>query len=126
MMREYEAFCDVQVLAFCVMSNHFHVLVEVPPKQNGGSVAMTDEVFLAKIKAMYSPLHYRDVEQLLERLRKSGADKAALELKAKYTCRMHDFSEFMKGLMTYNRTDFLTYLLTPLWFINSQIRSIQV
>jgi len=98
MMREYEAFCDVQVLAFCVMSNHFHVLLEVPPKQKGGAVAMTDEVFLAKIKAMYSPLHYMDVEQLLERLRRSGADKAALELKAKYTCRMHDLSEFMKGL----------------------------
>jgi len=98
MMREYEAFCDVQVLAFCVMSNHFHVLVEVPPKQKGGAVAMTDEVFLAKIKAMYSPLHYTEVEQLLERLRKSSSDKAALELKAKYTCRMHDLSEFMKGL----------------------------
>ena len=98
MMREYEAFCDVQVLAFCVMSNHFHVLLEVPPKQKGGAVAMTDEVFLAKIKAMYSPLHYMDVEQLLERLRKVGSDKAALELKAKYSCRMHDLSEFMKGL----------------------------
>jgi len=98
MMREYEAFCDVQVLAFCVMSNHFHVLLEVPPKQKGGAVAMTDEVFLAKIKAMYSHLHYMDVEQLLERLRKSGSDEAALELKAKYTCRMHDLSEFMKGL----------------------------
>jgi putative transposase len=98
MMRKYEAFCDVQVLAFCVMSNHFHVLLEVPPKQKGGAVAMTDEVFLAKIKAMYSPLHYMDVVQLLERLRESGSDKAALELKAKYTCRMHDLSEFMKGL----------------------------
>jgi len=98
MMREYEAFCGVQVLAFCVMSNHFHVLLEVPPKLKGGAVAMTDEVFLAKIKAMYSSLHYRDVEQLLERLRKAGSDKAALELKAKYTCRMHDLSEFMKGL----------------------------
>jgi len=98
MMREYEAFCDVQVLSFCVMSNHFHVLVEVPPKHKGASVAMTDETFLAKIKAMYSPLHYMDVEQMLTRFRESGADKAALELKAKYTCRMHDLSEFMKGL----------------------------
>jgi len=98
MMREYEAFCDVHVLAFCVMSNHFHVLVEVPPKQKGAAVAMTDEAFLVKIKAMYSPLHYMDVEQILDRLRKSGSDKAALELKAKYTCRMHDLSEFMKGL----------------------------
>jgi len=98
MMREYEAFCGVQVLSYCVMSNHFHVLVEVPPKKKGASIAMTDEVFLAKIKAMYSPQHYMDVEQMLERFRASGSDLAALELKAKYTRRMHDLSEFMKGL----------------------------
>lgn len=98
MMREYEAFCDVQVLAFCVMSNHFHVLVEVPPKLKGAVVAMTDDVFLSKIEAMYSPLYYMDVQQMLGRFRESGADKAALELKAKYTCRMHDLSEFIKGL----------------------------
>lgn len=98
MMREYEAFCGVQVLAYCVMSNHFHVLVEVPPKQKGAAVAMTDEDFLAKIKAMYSPAHSMDVEQMLGRFRESGADEAALELKAKYTCRMHDLSEFMKGV----------------------------
>ncbi len=98
MMRDYEAFCDVQVLSYCVMSNHFHVLVEVPPKKKGASVAMTDEAFLAKIKAIYSPLHYTDVQQMLERFRASGSDLAALELKAKYTRRMHDLSEFMKGL----------------------------
>lgn len=80
------------------MSNHFHVLVEVPPKKKGAAVAMTDEDFLAKIKTMYSPLHYMDVDQVLERLRESGADKAGLELKAKYTCRMHDLSESMKGV----------------------------
>ncbi len=29
LMREYERFCGVRVLTFCVMSNHFHMLVEV-------------------------------------------------------------------------------------------------
>ena len=32
MMREYEEFCGVRVLSYCIMSNHFHLLVEVPPK----------------------------------------------------------------------------------------------
>ena len=32
MIREYEEFCGVQVLSYCIMSNHFHLLVEVPPK----------------------------------------------------------------------------------------------
>ena len=72
MMREYEAFCGVQVLSYCVMSNHFHVLVEVPPKVKGEALEMSDEDFLAKMKAMYSTVYYRDLEQMLERLRSQG------------------------------------------------------
>ncbi|MGB0993276.1 MAG: transposase [Akkermansiaceae bacterium] len=98
MMREYEDFCGVQVLAFCIMSNHFHILVEVPPKVKDSPVEMSDEEFLRKMKAMYSPQHYRDVEQMIERFRSRRQGKAAEEFKAKYTCRMHDLSEFMKGL----------------------------
>ena len=104
MMREYEAFCGVQVLSYCIMSNHFHILMEVPPKTKGKAVDMSDEVFLSKMKAMYSTVYYRDIEQMLLRFRDGGvsgeaaSDTAAEELKAKYTCRMHDLSEFMKGL----------------------------
>ena len=29
MMRQYEQFCGVEVLSYCVMSNHFHLLVRV-------------------------------------------------------------------------------------------------
>ncbi|MES2571362.1 MAG: transposase [Verrucomicrobiota bacterium] len=29
-MRAYEEFCGVRIVTFCVMSNHFHLLVEVP------------------------------------------------------------------------------------------------
>ena len=29
-LRAYEEFCGVQVLTFCIMSNHVHVLVHVP------------------------------------------------------------------------------------------------
>ena len=47
---------------------------------------------------MYSKIYYRDLEQMLERLRSQGADKAAEEFMAKYTRRMYDLSEFMKGL----------------------------
>ncbi len=98
MMREYEAFCGVRVLSYCVMSNHFHVLAEVPPKVKGEALEMGDDAFLPRMKAMYSTVYYRDLEQMLERLRSQGADQAAEDLKARYTCRMHDLSEFMKGL----------------------------
>jgi REP element-mobilizing transposase RayT len=98
MMRQYEAFCGVKVLSYCIMSNHFHLMVEVPPKVKGEAVEMSDTDFLAKMKAMYSKVYYRDLEQMLVRFRSEGAAKAAAEFKAKYTCRMYDLSEFMKGL----------------------------
>ena len=82
MMREYEDFCGVQVLAYCVMSNHYHVLVEVPPKVKGAAVAMTDEDFLTKIKRLYSRPYYREIEEILQRFRDSGSDQAAMDLKA--------------------------------------------
>ena len=98
MMRQYETFCGVRVLSYCIMSNHFHLLVEVPPKEKGAAVTLSDEDFLARLKPMYSKIYYRGIEQMLERFRADGADGAALDLKAKFTCRMHDLSEFMKGL----------------------------
>ena len=30
LLRLYEEFCEVRVVTYCIMSNHFHVLVEVP------------------------------------------------------------------------------------------------
>ena len=30
LMREYEQFCELRVLIYCLMSNHFHILHEGP------------------------------------------------------------------------------------------------
>ncbi len=114
MMREYEAFLEVRVLSYVIMDNHFHLLLEVPPKKKGAAVEMSDEVFLAKIQAFYPSDHYVDVRQMLARFRKgesNGDSKGesegrsdgesngpAEELKASYTRRMHDLSIFMQCL----------------------------
>ena len=112
-MRKYAAFHDVQVLSYCIMDNHFHLLVEVPPKKKGAAIPMSDEAFLACLKAFSSQIYFTDIKQMLERLRESGSDKAAEEVKAKHTCRMRDLSCFMQGLKrrftqwfnkTHNRT----------------------
>ena len=106
-------FLEVRVLSYVIMDNHFHLLLEVPPKKKGTAVEMTDDVFLAKIKVFYSNAHYVDVREMMERFREGGSDGAAEELKASYTRRMHDLSIFMKCLKmrftqwfnnTHNRT----------------------
>ena len=98
LMRKYAAFHDVSVLSFCIMDNHFHLLVEVPPKKKGAPVPMEDDEFLAKLEAFASRAYYNDIKQMLTRFRAGGSDQAAEELKAKHTCRMKDLSCFMQGL----------------------------
>jgi len=97
-IRNYEFFCGVKVLSYCIMTNHLHLLVEVPPKKKGASVEVSDDELLARLKRLYSPEAYRDAKWMLEHLREEKSQAAAEEFKAKFTCRMHDVSEFMKGV----------------------------
>ena len=99
-IRKYEAFCGVKVISHCCMSNHIHLLLEVPAKKKGAPIDMSDEEFLQKLKALYSPEAYRDCESMLRSFREgmTKSDIAAEEYKAKFTRRMHDLSEFMKGV----------------------------
>lgn len=100
MMRMYESFCGVKVLAYCVMSNHFHILLEIPPQVETEEMRqeLSDEVFLAKLSGIYSAAHVKEVKRCMQLLNKNQATKAMRELKAKYTYRMGSMPEFMKSL----------------------------
>jgi REP element-mobilizing transposase RayT len=96
LLRAYESFCQVRVVTYCVMSNHFHVLVEVNPRPT--DQAFSDEWVLKQASAIYSKLSMRMLRQTLEGWRKGGNDKAAENLKEQYLRRMWDVSQFMKEL----------------------------
>ena len=111
LMRLYEQFCGVRVLTFCVMSNHFHILLEVPPRPAGEM--LTDEWILQKLTLIYSPEAVSEARFLLEKYASLSADNGpnaehpeaqekALEaytaLREKYLCRMWKLDEFMKVL----------------------------
>ena len=49
LMRECETFCQVRVLTFCVMSNHYHILLEVPKRPD---VMPTAEQVLELLKGL--------------------------------------------------------------------------
>ncbi|MBM3878988.1 MAG: transposase, partial [Verrucomicrobia bacterium] len=34
LLRRLATFCGLEVITYCIMSNHFHVLVRVPAEQN--------------------------------------------------------------------------------------------
>jgi len=94
LMRSVEAFCGVKVLTYTVLSNHFHILLHVPKRQH-----VKDEEFLRRLKELYRKREVRRVEKELRRYREEGQDDAAEALKARYTYRMYDLSEFGKTLL---------------------------
>lgn len=96
-MRMYENFSGCRVLSYCVMSNHIHILLEVPPMPAGG---LSDEELLTRLRAIYSQTVVAEVAEDLAIARKPGAPKnAAAEIHARYTYRMHDLSQYMKTVM---------------------------
>ena len=98
-MRMYENFSGCRVLSYCVMSNHFHLLLEVPPMVEGG---LSDELLLQRLSALYSEATVAEVAAELAEARKLGHDGEGVrvaEIHTRFTYRMHDLSEFMKGLL---------------------------
>jgi len=97
-MRVYEQFCQVRILTYCVMSNHFHILVEVPEPPEDRGRSWSDEKFLRHVSCLYSGPDYAEIKQTLHRLREQGAHAAAEEHRDQYFDRMWDLSQFMKTL----------------------------
>jgi len=95
-MRMAENFTGCRVLTYCVMSNHFHILVEVPPKPKEG---LPDEVLLERMGALYSKGRVAAVAEELVALRRRGNKVAEAALKESYCYRMNDLSQFMKVLL---------------------------
>jgi REP element-mobilizing transposase RayT len=95
-LRMQENFTGCRVLTYCVMSNHFHVLLEVPPVPEDG---FSDELLLKRLGALYSEAFVDGVAKELKIARKEGDEAMVAEIHARFTYRMHDLSEFMKTLL---------------------------
>jgi len=95
MMRCYEHFSGVRVLTYCVMSNHFHLLLAVPrrPAELPG-----DRELLSRAKAVFSPQDLGALRWKLEHWRRDGALAEVEALREKVCRRMWDLGFYMKGL----------------------------
>ena len=101
-MRAAEGFSGVEILTHSVLSNHFHVLLYVPERE-----AVSDELFIRRFGCLYERRRTASVASELHQLREAGQHEEAEALKARYTYRMYDLSEFAKTLkqrvtMSYN------------------------
>lgn len=96
LMRKLEGFHGIRAVTFCVMSNHFHLLLEVPDPE--GSAALDREEILRRIGLLYSPATVEDILQELKRAIASGDPRWEQEILDRYRRRMGDVSAFMKEL----------------------------
>jgi len=103
LMRAVEAFSGCKVITHGILTNHWHSLVYVPePKP------ISDDELLVRLMHLYSRIEVRGIAESLQYYRDNGQDAAAEAIKARYTCRMYDLSEFAKTLkqrytQSYNR-----------------------
>ena len=91
-MRVLEAFCQVRVLTFCIMGNHFHVLVEVPERP---AEDPTDAQLLEHLGILYGGRRLAGIRWELEQYRGQGNHAAAEALRQRFLRRMWDLSVFM-------------------------------
>jgi len=102
-LRMMENFSGCRVLAYCVMCNHFHILLEVTPRPKE---VLTDEQLLRRLGALYSEAFVATVEKELVQAREvaaigpaEDAETYVQRIHERFTYRMHDLSEFMKTLL---------------------------
>jgi REP element-mobilizing transposase RayT len=125
LMRMCEKFTGCRALSYCLMSNHFHILLEVPPMPEGG---ISDPELLERLGVFYNEVQVAEIVKEMEdaaivRMRgefemppveemgvpltaaeelvlaKRQAGRRVEEIRSRFTRRMHDLSEFMKSLL---------------------------
>lgn len=105
-MRKLEAFLGVRVITYALMSNHFHILLEVPDRAD--EPELTPEKLLSLLPVLYGKNTILDVEQELKRAEWNAEwTKKILD---RFDYRRCDLSYFMKELKQrftqwYNRTN---------------------
>jgi len=96
LMGKLEAFHEMRVVTYAVMSNHFHVLVREPERRR---TEISEEELVEKVRLLNGELAARELAQRFRLLGgDTGSEQAVEELKGKYLERMGDVSVFMKEL----------------------------
>jgi putative transposase len=90
MLWRQAQFCGVEIVTYCVMANHFHVLIRIPDL-----VEISDEVLVHRVLALYGR-RVPWVEALVSNLETNGSIDQGL--RDTLIRRMGDVSLFMKEL----------------------------
>jgi REP element-mobilizing transposase RayT len=93
LMRQVEAFTGVQVVTYCIMTNHVHLLLRVPQR-----TALSDGEMLARLERLCSPKAFAEFKDRWNRMIEQKSEAGLDELRQAVLARMFDISFFMKEL----------------------------
>ena len=93
MIWQMADFCGVEVLTYAVMSNHLHLVVRVPVKEESDGAVENSEV-LRRFGVLYGVQRMQETGALLAQ----GAEAEWLTFRGKYLPLMHDLSWFVRLL----------------------------
>lgn len=91
MLRRAERFSGVRVLNYCVMGNHFHLLLEVPQR-----CEIPDAELDVRVRALYGESRARRIFARWDAMRRLGGGAGVERERNALRRRMYDLSEFMK------------------------------
>lgn len=89
------AFCGVEIISYCLMSNHFHILVRVI---TGRSAKCTNEELLERLRLLYTNPQDIQILACLQAGLFSEIPQEQAATRTKLLARMDDLSAFMKLL----------------------------
>ncbi len=95
-LHEYEQFCGVRVLTYCILSNHFHILLEVPAKP---TQPLTAEELITRLEALTSTAWSPGtVRQRIDMFRAAGDPEGERDFIERLCSTMWDVSGFLQRL----------------------------
>lgn len=93
-LRNQEAFSGVRIVTYCLMSNHFHLLLEVPDRET--LPPLDEEGLVAVLPLLYEGHVVEGVKQELERARAAGDERWHREILSRFERRRGDLGLFLK------------------------------
>jgi REP element-mobilizing transposase RayT len=92
LIKRQEGFSGVEVMGYCVMGNHFHLLLRVPLRP---AVIAEAEIW-RRVRHIYSRARVEEFEAMVREWRESGDDLRVREFFDRLRARMYDLSSFVR------------------------------
>ena len=91
----YAGFSGIQIVAWCLMDNHFHLLLMIPAKAGGKEGKLPINDILRRLRCIYSAGEVAEVKRILGLCKTEEERRKFLE---PYTRRMGDLPMFMRSI----------------------------